>query len=192
MALQWISTAFLWSQWLTHDLANIFVYLPRDLSLELLIFSLVLMLLLHAAIFRLRGGAIQGIVDSKTNTTDIRSATIIDFIYAGVLVIFKEWSNVPMSTTWVFLGLLGGREVAISLCSGTRSLGQTGRVVALDLFKAAIGLIVSIGLALGLPSIHAALEKDVSALLEPEAAPAGDPPAPEAAKDDSLRTGAPR
>jgi hypothetical protein len=30
MVLQWISTGFLWSQWLIQDLANIFVYVPRQ------------------------------------------------------------------------------------------------------------------------------------------------------------------
>ena len=32
VVLQWASTGFLWSQWLIQDLANIFVYLPRELS----------------------------------------------------------------------------------------------------------------------------------------------------------------
>jgi hypothetical protein len=64
-------------------------------------------------IFYSRGGAIQEIVKAKTNTVDIRSATIIDFLYALILLFFKEFSKVPMSTTWVFLGLLAGREIAI-------------------------------------------------------------------------------
>ncbi|MEM9261646.1 MAG: hypothetical protein AAGA62_18540, partial [Bacteroidota bacterium] len=55
----------------------------------------------------------QKIVKAKTNTTDIRSATLIDFTYGIVLLFFKEFSNVPMSTTWVFLGLLAGREIAL-------------------------------------------------------------------------------
>lgn len=46
--------------------------------------------------------AIQNIIDTKTGVADIRSATIIDFIYATILLVFKEWSNIPMSTTWVF------------------------------------------------------------------------------------------
>ena len=66
-----------------------------------------------AIIFYSKGGAIQKIVKAKTNTTDVRSATIIDFVYGLVLLFFKEFSNVPMSTTWVFLGLLAGREIAI-------------------------------------------------------------------------------
>ncbi len=161
VVLQWLSTAFLWSQWLTHDLANIFVYLPRSISAGVLAASIVLMLILHALIFRLRGGSIQKIVTSKTNTTDIRSATIIDFIYAFVLLFFKELNSMPMSTTWVFLGLLGGREVAISLSLKTRSLAETGRIVVTDGLKAGAGLAVSIGLAFGLPPLHAAFEERV-------------------------------
>ena len=52
--------------------------------------------------FYQRGGKIQNIIDTKTGVADIRSATIIDFIYAFILLVFKEWSNIPMSTTWVF------------------------------------------------------------------------------------------
>ncbi len=182
--LQWLSTAFLWSQWLTHDLANIFVYLPRSISAGLLVGSIALMLLLHAFIFRLRGGTIQHIVTSKTNTTDIRSATIIDFIYAFILLFFKELNSMPMSTTWVFLGLLGGREVAISLSLKTRSLAETGRIVITDGLKAGAGLAVSIGLAFGLPPLHAAIERRVSAPGEEAAAAEPAPPPPVAASGE--------
>ncbi|MGB3801613.1 MAG: hypothetical protein WA952_17485 [Lewinella sp.] len=112
-ALQWASTGFLWGQWLIQDFANIFVYLPRSLHLSEIIISLVILLTMLAVIFYSKGGNIQKIVKAKTNTTDIRSATLIDFIYGIILLFFKEFSNVPMSTTWVFLGLLAGREIAI-------------------------------------------------------------------------------
>jgi len=111
--LQWASTGFLWGQWLIQDFANIYVYLPRSLSGMEIIISLAVLLFMLAVIFYSKGGAIQKIVKEKTNTTDIRSATIIDFFYGLVLLFFKEFSNVPMSTTWVFLGLLAGREIAI-------------------------------------------------------------------------------
>ena len=62
IVFQWGTTAFLWSQWLIQDLANIFVYLPRNLDLIWLIFSLLLMLLLHAIIFYQQGGKIEKIV----------------------------------------------------------------------------------------------------------------------------------
>ena len=50
----------------------------------------------------------------KTGTRYARSATIINVIYAAVLYYFKELNDLPMSTTWVFVGLLCGRELAIS------------------------------------------------------------------------------
>lgn len=111
--LQWCSTGFLWGQWLIQDFANIYVYLPRSLSAVELGVSLTVLLTMLAIIFYSKGGNIQKIVKAKTNTTDIRSATIVDFIYGLLLLFFKELSNVPMSTTWVFLGLLAGREIAI-------------------------------------------------------------------------------
>ncbi len=115
--LQWASTGFLWSQWLIQDLANIYVYLPRgkELSSTAFIASMVVLVALLGYIFYSRGGKIQKIVTTKTNTADIRSATIIDLIYGIVLFVFKEVNDIPMSTTWVFVGLLAGRELMINL-----------------------------------------------------------------------------
>lgn len=164
VALQWASTGFLWSQWLIQDLANIFVYMPRVLPATYLIVCLFVMLGLHAYIFYSAGGAIQKIVTSKTNTTDIRSATIVDFTFGILLLFFKEYSKIPMSTTWVFLGLLAGREIAISIVAsrgGWLSTGEssispmrsTVRLIGRDAVKAGAGLAVSVVLALGLPSL---------------------------------------
>ncbi len=153
VVFQWASTGFLWSQWLIQDLANIFVYLPRDLSVNYLIFSVALMLLLHAIIFARRGGEIQKIVTSKTNTTDIRAATIIDLIYAFILFYFKQLSNIPMSTTWVFLGLLAGREIAITLMVRHRPILDSLVIAGKDLARALLGLAISVGLAFGLPAL---------------------------------------
>lgn len=144
--LQWLSTGFLWSQWLAQDFANIYVYLPRQLSSLELGGSLVVILLMLAYIFSRRGGAIQKIVTSKTNTTDIRSATIIDFIFGIILLVFKEWSKVPMSTTWVFLGLLAGREYALRYRLFSKIEGKLHKMIASDLGKAALGLLVSVAL----------------------------------------------
>ena len=154
VVFQWCSTGFLWAVWLMQDLANIFAYLSRDLSVWGLVFALAAMLLLHAVIFYRHGGEIQKIVTSKTNTTDIRSATIIDLIFGAILLYKVTISTVPMSTTWVFLGLLAGREIAFSLrnVSG-RSMGDVGRLIGKDALKALIGLVVSVALAFGIPAL---------------------------------------
>lgn len=145
-ALQWMSTGFLWSQWLIQDFANIYVYLPRQVSTSNLIFSLVVFLVLLGYIFYSRGGAIQKIVQAKTNTIDIRSATIIDFSYALILLFFKELNNIPMSTTWVFLGLLAGREIGIKYFAYGAVPNKTLKDLGGDLGKVFFGLAVSIGL----------------------------------------------
>ncbi len=172
MGLQWLSTGFLWSQWLIQDFANIYVYLPRSVTRVELIVSLVILLVMLAYIFKNKGGAIQEIVRVKTNTQDVRSATIIDFTYGIILFFFKELSDIPMSTTWVFLGLLAGREIAIRWRLGDRddgneylddlepgfaldadghvhpmSLGKdTWKMVGSDLAKVFLGLGISVGL----------------------------------------------
>ena len=161
VVLQWASTGFLWSQWLIQDLANIFVYLPRELSLGWFAFGVLVPVGLLGIVFYQFGGQIQKIVTSKTDTTDIRAATIIDFIYGLVLLVFKfllPWVspalNIPMSTTWVFLGVLAGREFALSFyLADTSTRSTVGKVVS-DALKALSGLVVSVVLAFGLPWLY--------------------------------------
>jgi len=151
--LQLLSTAFLWSQWLIQDLANLFIYFPHSpepLPSSWLALSLVLMVGMQGLIFRAGGGEIQEIVNQKSGSRDVREATIINFVYGAVILFFKEYSKMPMSTTWVFLGLLAGRELSYRIAEG-QSLKATWRMIFMDLGKATIGLVVSVVLALGLP-----------------------------------------
>lgn len=143
---QWVSTGFLWTQWLAQDFANIYVYLPRAVSGSTLAISLVILLAMLAYIFYSKGGAIQSIVKAKTNTTDIRSATFIDLTFAFLLFFFKELNNIPMSTTWVFLGLLAGREIALRYNLGNKVPRATLNDLGRDLGKVFFGLAISIAL----------------------------------------------
>lgn len=147
--LQWLSTGVLWSVWLMQDAANIAVYLPRKLDLlEFAAFAGVIFVGL-GILFRMGGEKIQEIVDEKSDVFDVRAATVIGFVYAIILFYFKLHSKVPMSTTWVFLGLLGGRELAMTLRRvGTRSKAAALRMMARDVGLATIGLVVSLVLAM--------------------------------------------
>ena len=102
----WVSSAYLWAAWLSHDVANIAVYLPRQLDITLLLIVVTYFTILLFYIFYIQGGPIQKVVLDKTGTRYARSATIINTIYAAVLYYFKELNDLPMSTTWVFVGLL--------------------------------------------------------------------------------------
>ena len=147
---QWIATASLWCMWLVQDAANVAVFLPRKLEFsEFAVFAGVLFLGL-AVLFRLGGDKIQEIVEEKAVVVDVRHATIIDATYAIILYIFKVVSNIPMSTTWVFLGLLAGREIAINLTRAKedrRSMREVARLVIKDIAFVTFGLIVSIAIA---------------------------------------------
>ncbi|MBQ2984609.1 MAG: hypothetical protein IJD57_07435 [Candidatus Gastranaerophilales bacterium] len=141
---KWLSTAFLWSAWLLQDGAVLFVYLPRQLSLWQMILSLSIFAGLLYILCYNRGGEIQNIVKLKTNTQDPRSATIIDCVYACILIYFQTVNNIPMSTTWVFLGVLAGREIALYNRLRFITEKKVYKHLIKDITKAIIGLFVSI------------------------------------------------
>src|SRR5690606_10023570 len=147
--LQWITSGALWSVWIQQDAANIAIFLPRSLNvMQFLAFTTFIFLGL-GLLFYLKGDKIQSIVNEKSGVTDVRAATIVDFIYALLLFYFKGLSTIPMSTTWVFIGLLGGREIAISLTKKrhkkkAKSLKNSARMVGKDMAYATIGLVVSL------------------------------------------------
>jgi len=148
---QWCTTGFLWYTWLSHDVANIAVFLPRQLSIPLLLISIILLSTLLFYIFWDKGGRIQKVVYSKTGTRYTRSATIIDFVYAIILLYFKQYNDIPMSTTWVFVGLLCGRELAIATMNKEYKLRYVFPLIGKDFLKMIFGLSVSVGIVL---SIH--------------------------------------
>jgi hypothetical protein len=151
-AFQWLSTGFLWFSWLSHDMANIAVFLPRQLPLELLIGAIVVLSGWLAYIFWNQGGKIQKIVLEKTGSRFMRSATFIDLVYAALLIYFKELNSIPMSTTWVFVGLLTGRELAIATANRAQyNFGYVFPLVGKDFLKMMVGLAVSVALVV---SVH--------------------------------------
>ena len=149
---QWCTTGFLWYTWLSHDLANIAVYLPRSLPVSWMIAVSIIFTSFLAWIFYEKGGRIQKIVLEKSTTTYVRSATIIDLCYAFVLLYFKQYNDIPMSTTWVFVGLLCGREFAIaSISANNYKFKSVLTIVGRDFLKMMTGLAVSVMIVL---SIH--------------------------------------
>jgi len=167
IVFQWFSTGFLWSMWLVQDLANVFVYLPRKIDFSVLICALLGMVALQGYLFYNKGGKIQNVVKEKSNTVDVRSATFIDLFYGLVLLFFKvdyiprlfesmgmdiPWpEKMPMSTTWVFLGLLAGRELGLMLSLKESTGKGVAKLIFSDAGKALLGSVIGVGLALILP-----------------------------------------
>jgi len=146
----WFTSGWLWWVWLSHDVANIAVYLPRQLDVSLLLIVLAYFSVLIFYIFYIHGGPIQKVVLDKTGTRYARSATIINVIYAAVLYYFKELNDIPMSTTWVFVGLLCGRELAISTMNKDYKFKYVFPLIGKDFAKMIFGLSVSVAIVLAI------------------------------------------
>ena len=143
--------------WLVQDMANIFVYLPRNLDFASMCICTLIFCIGLCILVLNGGGPIQGVLRSKTNTSDLRSASVIDLMFALCLLYRAFLSSFPLSTTWVFLGLLAGREIALRIKEAQSELvftnhvsGNLTQVLGSDLGKASVGLVVSLMIALGI------------------------------------------
>ena len=145
---QWFATGGLWWTWLSHDMANIAVFLPRVVPVDLMIMISFVFVIGLFFMFKERGGKIQQIVLEKHNTRYVRSATLIDLFYWMCLFFFKELNDIPMSTTWVFVGMLAGRELAIAQFTGKQKFKSVFPLVGRDFMKMMIGLGASVALVL--------------------------------------------
>jgi len=125
---QTFTTALLFGTWLMHDMVNIAVFLPSGFGLEIMLLISALFVLWLAYTFHINGGPVGNIVTKKTSTNEIISATLIDLIYFVILLIFKEWSNIPMSTTWVFVWLLAWRQFGIRAINRIDAVSWKGRM----------------------------------------------------------------
>ena len=150
---QWCTTGWLWFTWLSHDMANIAVFLPRQVPTEAMIFISIIFVGGMGYMFYERGGKIQEVVLSKTNTKYVRSATLVDLIYSLILWYFKGYNDIPMSTTWVFVGLLAGRELAFATINDKYKFKTVFPLVGRDFFKMMIGLSLSIVIVLAIHGI---------------------------------------
>jgi len=147
---QWVTTGFLWWTWLSHDIANIAVFLPRQIPVDMMIAISAIFVGGLWFMFREGGGKIQNIVLEKHNTRYVRSATIIDAVYWLILFFFKELNDIPMSTTWVFVGLLCGRELAMASMTGKHKFKVVFPLIGKDFLKMMVGLAVSVGVVLAI------------------------------------------
>ncbi|MBT5116319.1 MAG: hypothetical protein HN640_06020 [Gammaproteobacteria bacterium] len=145
---QWVTSGWLWFAWLQHDMANIAVFLPRQLALSDLMMVLFSTVAILGYVFYTGGGRIQEVVINKHGTRFARSSTIINLVYAFILYFFKELNDLPMSTTWVFVGLLTGRELAISSVIEDYRFKYVFPIIAKDFGKMMFGLGASVAIVL--------------------------------------------
>jgi hypothetical protein len=82
------------------------------------------------------------------------------------MLIYKMFASpVPLSTTWVFLGIIGGREIAISIMRKKAGIAHKRKAVLMilkDISYAVFGLLVSLAMAV---AVNDSLRREVQGML---------------------------
>lgn len=116
-AIQKITTFVLICTWLMSNLANMVVFLPRTLCIHTLCLFLFIFLYILIIILRNKGGRLQEIINKKHDAKNVKVSIITNLNYSIILIFFKYVSNIPISTTFVLLGVLAAKEVMTTLLS---------------------------------------------------------------------------
>ena len=88
-------------------------------------------------------------MNEKSRIKDIPEATLVDLLFAVVLFVFKLYSKIPMSTTWCFIGLLAGRELALTIRQAGKTCKEAWWMSGKDLLFVTIGFIISLAVGTG-------------------------------------------
>lgn len=147
--VEYATTAFVWMAWNILSICVFVVFVDRQFNVfELVIFNLIIILILYILISN-SGGKIEKIIKEKKGSNNKKTTAIFNLLFAMILLYLQFFSNVPLTTTWVFLGLLAGRELAITYTElGLFSSGRSTKVsltkIIMDLNKAVVGVVFSL------------------------------------------------
>ena len=146
---QWASTGLLWMTWLTQNTVNIVVYIPRLLNVHELLLFLFLGVAMIGFIFYNKGGPIQEFVNKKTDINNTYSSTMVNLSFAFVILIISMFNNIPMATTWIFIGILAGRELSIAKNKNKdveliEQYKNAQQIIIKDLISASLGITISL------------------------------------------------
>ena len=144
---EYVSTGILWFSWLTVSLCNFVIFLPRKFDIiDLILFSIVGIITLYCILIS-NGGEIQKIIDQKSDVKNIKTTVIFNSLFAFALLFIQHMDNIPITSTWMFLGILAGRELAISVTT-KRLAGEKYRLCLAKIWKdlrlAIIGIVLSL------------------------------------------------
>jgi hypothetical protein len=148
--IQWATSGILFMSWAIIGTANMVIFVPRDFDIYSLILFLFLSLGVIAFAIYNRGGPIQELVDEKCNMDNLKTTSITNILYASIILGLVELSPVSFSTTWVFIGLLAGQEMALAPAtlgikmSLKEKFLSAQKLITKDIILATIGLILSL------------------------------------------------
>lgn len=112
---EYISTGVLWFGWLCISLCNFVVFVPRQFTIKDIILLTIIIVITIYCIIISKGGKIQKIIDQKSDVKNIKTTVIFNSLFSFMLLSIQIVNNIPMASTWMFLGILAGREIAITM-----------------------------------------------------------------------------
>lgn len=146
--VQYISIGVLWYSWLSTCMSSFLVFLPRKFNIRHLILFLFIGILLLIVIMKDGIGNMEEIVEEKSDVKNLRSSVIFNITYSILLLVFKFNDRINVTTTWLFLGLLDGRELSITNSKATAMSGNSYKAclkkIFKDLYLGIIGILVSL------------------------------------------------
>jgi hypothetical protein len=145
--LQLASTILLVINWLCFSISNITVFLPRKLSLHDFLLFMFILLYTLASVLSNKSNKMQEILLSKSGANNLKINVLINMLFSAVLFIFKVINNVSIATTFVFLGILAGKEIAIASSEMDifgRNYKRTILTILRDINKCIFGVGVSL------------------------------------------------
>ena len=115
--IQIISNIGLIIFWIMSNNSNLVVSLPRTFNIPyFLIYILFCAISIFYVVFS-RGGKIQSIINAKNGLDNPKTNSIINIAFSLIILMFQYINTTPVATTWSFVGLLSGRELALSMKS---------------------------------------------------------------------------
>lgn len=142
--VQLISNVILIIFWIMSNNGGLIVSLPRNFNmLNFLVYLLFCAISISYIVFS-RGGKLQkSIMNAKKGLNNPKTNSIINIIFSLIIFVFQHISSTPVATTWSFIGLLSGRELALSMKKNGYISKTTILKILKDLSVLIYGLIVT-------------------------------------------------
>ncbi len=147
------ATCILFWGWLINDTAHFAVYLPRHLSgpevcAFLAICVAVISVLCWKRLFNIRSivGETYGMDDSQPIARLARSTALLMVSLAFVLFVLHDYMHVPLSSSFVFIGVLAGRDLLVTFFVPGEFKGAASRF-GKNLALAMLGALTAYGIS---------------------------------------------
>lgn len=144
--IEYLSTAMLLGIWLVTSTCTFTIFLPRVFTIKYLILFIIVGIFSILVILYNDNTTIKKIIGNKSDI-NYKSGAIFNILFAMIMLSVQYISKIPITSTWVFLGVLAGRELAIA---GSKKNNNSLNIIQSlkndlsDLYSAILGIIFSL------------------------------------------------